>query len=102
MTILKNVLLSLAIVPLTMSMSFAGGPVEIQDEEEPMIVGGAGKATFKEFTMKEEIVAPTVIEERRVIRQRVDILKAQALAIAATENTSDDPTVQKNKTLRDD
>ncbi len=106
MTLLKNVLLSLAIAPLAMSMSSAGGPVEIQEEPEPMIVGISGKAYFPDFSIKQKLIPPpAILEERRVIsKQRVDILKAQALAIAiaATENPSDNPTVQENKKLRDD
>lgn len=59
MTILKNLMLSLAIAPLIVSMAFAanGG-------------GGAGKATFKEFTMKEQVVTPILSKESRVIKQQ--------------------------------
>ncbi len=59
MTILKKILLSLAIAPLAMPMAFAINSG-----------GGAGKATFKEFTMKESVVTPTISKERRVIKRQ--------------------------------
>ena len=89
---LKILFISLTIAPLVVSVAYAD------------VGGGAGKAYFPDFSIKQKLIPPpTILEERRVIsRQRVDILKAQALAIAATENTSDDPTAQENNKLRDD
>ncbi len=55
MTILKNLILSLAIAPLAVSMALAAN-------------GGAGKATFKEFTMKEQVATPILSKESRVIK----------------------------------
>lgn len=87
MNTLKILFISLTIAPLVVSVAYAN------------VGSDASKAYSPNSSVKQKLIPPpTILEERRTIsRQRVDILKAQSLAIAATENSSDRPVAQENK-----
>ena len=87
MNTLKILFICLTIAPIVVSVAYAN------------VGSDAGKAYFPDLSVKQKLIPPpAILEDRRTIsRQRVDTLKAQALAIAATENSSDRPIVQENE-----
>lgn len=89
MNTLKIVFISLTTFSLAIPFAYAD------------VGSAAGKAYFPDSSVRQKLIPPpAILEDRRVIsRQRVDILRAQALTIADTENYSDSPIVQENKNL---